>query len=284
MPLLSTLRGGIFVDEKWPKSYLIERLTEIKDMGYLPSRRSAGNVGGVGNTLEDLLGLKENNLPVANAGRWELKAQVISKNLKSYLTFLHKDPYPREAYIVPRILLPRYGWPSKSHQGEMSFRGTMGGNRYTNRGFKIDVNRIAEKVYVDFNCNEVNKKEKELEWLADVEKKVGLGQIDPQPYWTFATLKEATSKCQNIVYVLASQKKIGDVLHLHYYQAYIFHGLIFEKFLDAIESGIVLVDFDARTTHNHGTKLRIDHKGKCDKVATVVNNCATFYQAVERVF
>jgi hypothetical protein len=271
------------VSEKWERSYLIKRLTEIKDMGYVPSRRSAGNVGSVGNTLEDLLGIKENNLPMANlGGRWELKAQVISKNQKSYLTFLHKDPFPRDAYIVTRILLPLYGWPSKSHLGEMSFRGTMRGNGYTNRGFKIDVNRTAEKVYIEFNCNEVKKEEKELEWLADVEKRVGLGQIHPQPYWSFDIVKEALSKCQNLVYVLASQKKIGDLPCFHYYEAYLFHGLIFEKFIDGIENGIILADFDARTTHNHGTKLRIDHKGRGDKVAIVVNNCATFYQAVER--
>lgn len=31
----------------------------------------------------------------------------------------------------------------------------------------------------------------------------------------------------------------------------------FEKFLDCAEKGYVLVDFDARTGHNHGTKFRL---------------------------
>jgi hypothetical protein len=31
----------------------------------------------------------------------------------------------------------------------------------------------------------------------------------------------------------------------------------FNGFLTAIESGHVLVDFDARTRHNHGTKFRL---------------------------
>ena len=30
-----------------------------------------------------------------------------------------------------------------------------------------------------------------------------------------------------------------------------------EKFLNQIEAGNVLVDFDARTGHNHGTKFRL---------------------------
>lgn len=32
---------------------------------------------------------------------------------------------------------------------------------------------------------------------------------------------------------------------------------IFEGFLKTIEEGNILVDFDARTGHNHGTKFRL---------------------------
>jgi hypothetical protein len=31
----------------------------------------------------------------------------------------------------------------------------------------------------------------------------------------------------------------------------------FDKFLEQIEKGNILVDFDARTGHNHGTKFRM---------------------------
>jgi len=34
-------------------------------------------------------------------------------------------------------------------------------------------------------------------------------------------------------------------------------NLSLENFLKAIESAAVLVDFDARTGHNHGTKFRL---------------------------
>lgn len=30
-----------------------------------------------------------------------------------------------------------------------------------------------------------------------------------------------------------------------------------DKFINAIEEGFILVDFDARTGHNHGTKFRL---------------------------
>lgn len=37
------------------------RLQEIKEMGWIQNQRPR-NAGGVGNTLEDLLGVEENNL------------------------------------------------------------------------------------------------------------------------------------------------------------------------------------------------------------------------------
>ena len=56
-----------------PKTYtkpeLIAKLKEISAMGFVPNTRR-GNAGGIGNTLEDLLGIKENNLPIPNAAEW----------------------------------------------------------------------------------------------------------------------------------------------------------------------------------------------------------------------
>jgi len=34
-------------------------------------------------------------------------------------------------------------------------------------------------------------------------------------------------------------------------------NLSLDKFLSAIEQGIIYIDFDARTGHNHGTKFRL---------------------------
>ena len=58
------------------KDELIQRLLEIKALGWVRNARP-GNVGGIGNTLEDLLGIKENNLPIPNAAEWELKTHRI---------------------------------------------------------------------------------------------------------------------------------------------------------------------------------------------------------------
>lgn len=47
----------------YTKESLISELLKIKDMGWIENRRH-GNDGGVGNTLEDLLDIEENNLPI----------------------------------------------------------------------------------------------------------------------------------------------------------------------------------------------------------------------------
>ena len=60
--------------EIFTKDQLILELRKIKEMGWTKNTRP-GNVGGIGNTLEDLLGIKENNLPIPNAAEWELKCQ-----------------------------------------------------------------------------------------------------------------------------------------------------------------------------------------------------------------
>ncbi len=79
---------------------LIRRLREIEEMGYIRTHR-AGNTG-VGKTLEDLLGIKENNIPGPNSAMIELKSA--RKNAKSMLTLFTKSPLPEKANSVLTVL------------------------------------------------------------------------------------------------------------------------------------------------------------------------------------
>ncbi len=45
--------------------------------------------------------------------------------------------------------------------------------------------------------------------------------------------------------------------YYHYNKVLMLQKFSFEGFLEALEQGQVLVDFDARTGHNHGTKFRL---------------------------
>ena len=237
----------------YTKESLIEELRAIRDRGWIANARH-GNVGSVGNTLEDLLGIEENNLPIPNASEWELKCQRLGTT--SLTTLFHMEPSPRAMRFVPGILLPLYGWPHQSLPNEMSFRQTITGRSRTDRGFGITVDRNGRKVMVSFDSQAVNPHH--AEWLQSVRARVGLGELNPQPYWGFEDLEhKAGTKLLNCFYIRAHVKRENGREFFHYCEISILERFDFEHFLASIEDGAVLVDFDARTGHNHGTKFRL---------------------------
>lgn len=245
-----------------PKIYtkleLIAKLKEISAMGFVPNARQ-GNAGGIGNTLEDLLGIKENNLPIPNAAEWELKAQRL--NSASLTTLFHIEPSPRAIRFVPQVLLPKYGWThqeggKKYSEEEMSFRQTIHGQLRSDRGFMVVINRKERKILISFDARNVDVRHKN--WLESVKKRIGLGELDPQPYWGFDDLEhKAGTKLLNAFYVQAEVEKRRGKEYYHYTKVAMLQKFNFEGFLKALEEGKILVDFDARTGHNHGTKFRL---------------------------
>ncbi|MFA4921556.1 MAG: MvaI/BcnI family restriction endonuclease [Candidatus Neomarinimicrobiota bacterium] len=226
-----------------------------------------GNVGGVGNTLEDLLGIEENNLPIPNAAEWELKCQ--RKGSSSLTTLFHMEPSPRAVRFVPSFLLPQYGW---SHElagtdypeTEMSFRQTIHGLKRSDRGFCVAVDRKARKVLISFDASSVDQRHRD--WLISVKARIGLSELNPQPYWGFDDLfHKAGTKLLNCFYVQADVKRESGREYYHYDKIMILSKFSLEKFISSIEDGIILIDFDARTGHNHGTKFRI-RQGNWDRL------------------
>lgn len=240
------------------KESLIASLIEIREKAWIPNARS-GNAGGIGNTLEDLLGIEENNLPIPNAAEWELKCQ--RKETTSLTTLFHMEPSPRALKFVPQILLPKYGWAhqlagNKYSGTEMSFRQTIHSLSRSDRGFKVVVDRNEKKILISFDTGTVDNRHSE--WLKSVKDRIGLDELNPQPYWGFNDLfHKAGTKLLNCFYVQAETKKIDGKTHFFYSDIMILQGLSLENFLESIENGQILVDFDARTGHNHGTKFRL---------------------------
>jgi hypothetical protein len=243
----------------YKKESLIEALKKIKKLGWIKTRRP-GNDGGVGNTLEDLLDIPENNLAIANTVDWELKAQ--RRDTTSLVTLFHLDPQPRKPLtIVARHLLPTYGWPHKEAgkkypQSEMSFRATLTGDRSTDRGFSIYVNSIKGQVELVFNFEKTDDRHKE--WLGGVRKKLGVGTVTPIAYWTFEELqKKCAGKIKNAIFVIADTRKVNKHEEFSYSEIWKLEDFTFNNFLKGIINGKLFIDFDARTGHNHGTKFRM---------------------------
>ena len=249
----------------YTKEELIQKFIELSELGWIKNGR-CGNCGGIGNTLEDYLGIEENNLPIPNSAEWELKTQRIATT--ALTTLFHAEPSPRAVKFVPRILLPMYGWEHKEagkkyNQNEMSFHQTIHAKGYSDRGFGVKIDRDEERIQISFDSSKVNSRH--ADWLKNVEENIGLEELSPQPYWGFHDLEHKLGvKLLNCFYAQAIVKSINGEEYYWYKKVQKLHNFCFDNFLNALENGFILVDFDARTGHNHGTKFRLRQNHFCD--------------------
>ena len=138
----------------------------------------------------------------------------------------------------------------------MSFRQTIHGLGRSDRGFNVVIDEKERKVLISFDSSLVAIKH--ADWLKGIGKAVGLNELETQPYWGFDDLfHKAGTKLLNCFYVQAKVKKEKGQEFYHYQKIIKLSKFSFDGFLRGLREGFVLVDFDARTGHNHGTKFRL---------------------------
>lgn len=257
-----------------PKDELLTKLKKIKSMGWIHTNRTK-NDGAVGNTLEDLLDIPENNLAIANTVDWELKAQ--RRKTSSLITLFHEDPEPRKPEsVVANLLLPRYGWPHKEAgkkypPNEMSFRSTTPGNQYTDRGFIIKIDSVNRTINFVFNPLNVDCS-RHKNWYDFVSPHHGNNE-KILAYWNFDSIhKKCVGKIRNTIFVVADSRRVNGQEEFKYDTILLLEDFSFNNLLKGIINGIIFIDFDARTGHNHGTKFRMKQ-----------NNWPAFYTKVTEV-
>lgn len=217
----------------WTLDKLISKLKKIKNLGFVKTTHP--HQGGVGNTLETLLEIKENNLRTPDLGEIELKAKRLTSN--SMLTLSSKAPLPRG---VNRKLFEEY--KLLREDGIYKLYTTINGSKANVRGFKVKIDGV--------NLVLVNPKNIEAYWL--------LEKLDD-------VLKKASQK---IVLVLAETKgKFAKPSEqFHYIEAYLLSGLNLGKLQQALNDGKLKVDIRigadktgkaAGKHHDHGTGFRI---------------------------
>jgi len=214
---------------------IIKKLKAIKKMGYVKTHRP-GNTG-VGKTLEDLLGIKENNIRGPNATVIELKSA--RKNVLSMLTLFTKSPLPKKANSV---LLKKYGYPSARGNKRRELHTTVNAKEFNKLkgkpGFKIAI------------------KNKRLNLITPKEDEI-LG------YWDKETLKKSFErKLPKLLYVKAEAKGKGSGEEFWFNEAWLLSGFNFDNFLKLLKQGVIFADIrigqypDGRT-HDHGTAFRV---------------------------
>ena len=212
----------------------VTKLQEIKSSGYVSTHRLGPT--GIGKTLEDLLGIVENNIAVSNATFAELKSA--RKRSLSMLTLFTKAPLPPEANSK---LLKDYGYATPISRGEKVLHTTTFATHYNTlrgkTGFKVKVE--PDKVSL----------------ISPDGAELG--------YWDQITLKQSfEKKLHHVLYVMADTRGIGKSEEFWFNEAWLLSGFDYPGFATALKEGTVCVDvrigqFPNGAPHDHGTGFRV---------------------------
>lgn len=215
----------------------IYEFTKIKNQGWIRTHRSGST--GVGKTLEDLLGIPENNLTEPDFGEYELKSCRI--NSQSMLTMFTRAPKPAKSNTYLR---KKYGYSSNAYNNdEKVLHSTLTAAHFVpiaNTGHQLKIVCDETKISI-----------------------ASQSQIE-NVFWDKESLRTAFErKYKNkFVYVKAKSRGVGADEEFHFIEAYEVSGFNYDAMITLLEQGKIFIDLrigqypDGRT-HDHGTGFRI---------------------------
>ena len=227
---------------------LTDKFLQIKAKGFVPNTRPNNQDGGIGNTLEDLLEIKENNLTQADFKDIEIKSQRLFNS--SYISLFTKSfSQPR---AVNTRLRETYGEiRMEEHPDKPVLNTSLFGNReslvYEKYKISLLIKRDLERTYLivkDLNgnilCNDV--------------------------YWDFSILRNASRKLNKLLLAFADTQTQNDQKYHHFTKAQLYLNFNFDKFLTELQNGSIMFDIRIGVhnsgksygkTHDHGSGFRI---------------------------
>jgi len=212
---------------------LKKKLQKIKKQGFIKTHR-VGDTG-IGKTLEDLLDIQENNIPLHDiSGVAELKAY--RKGATSMLTLFTLEPLPRGGNR-DKLLLDNFGYSKRNNQRSKELHSTLLCRRYNNQGLKLSVEK--DKIRIQGKGKRLNI------------------------YWDMKRVeKKFHDKLPALVYVLADKKMVKNKEHFHFNEAYLLTDFDFASFKKMVKKDEIVVDFRMYyrpngSIRNHGTGFRI---------------------------
>ena len=215
----------------------VREYTRIKEMGWIKTHRSGPT--GIGKTLEDLLGIVENNIDGPDFGEYELKSCRI--NSQSMLTMFTKTPQPPRSNTYLR---EKYGYSSSAYDNdEKVLHSTLTAARFVpiaDTGKKLRIVCDSDKISI--------ASETEIENV----------------FWDRKSLKAAFEKKykNKFVYAKAECRGSGTNEEFYFKEAYEVIGFDYDAMISLLEKGKIFIDLrigqypDGRT-HDHGTGFRI---------------------------
>jgi len=216
-------------------------LKKIADKGFIESLRSSDT--GIGYTLESCLGIKENNIPLADLGS-DIELKAFRKDSASLLTLFTCEPKP-EGGDRDRELLEKFGYKKRENLRQKELYCTINSSVFNPQTLKLAVE--DDRIKVVSNREEI------------------------VVYWLAQQLKERfLQKVPKLIVVKAEVRlKDNGSEEFHFNEAYFLKGFSFESFKNMVSKDIITVDFrmhlrENGTVRNHGTAFRI-RKSKIEK-------------------
>jgi hypothetical protein len=236
----------------------LTKLHRISDRGWVRTHRKGPT--GIGKTIEDLLGIEENNVPGPDGELVELKsARKHSTAVGSMLTLFTKSPDSRGANSV---LLDKFGYKVTPDSPTKELHTTLSAVSYnTLRGFQglrinVGESRVevvgvtARRTLFDDNSTPITPRE------------------EAYCFWSREVLQETFErKLPRLLYVKADFRGAGEDEEFWFNEAELLQDFRFENFLQQLQQGNILVDIrigqwppghpQAGRPHDHGTAFRV---------------------------
>jgi len=217
----------------------VSRLRKIKEHGYIETHRK-GNTG-IGKTLEDRLGIEENNIPGPDAVGVELKA--MRRGSSSMTTLFTKEPPKNKRPFWGTKMINELGYVDD--KGRQALKVTIRPNTPNNKGFYLDYDDTSVSV---------------------VHEDVGTCTTYPLDFLQ----DRFEDKFPALVMVLAETKQIDGTEHFWYSDAYHLDGFDSGAFLDLMREGVITLDLrmhlkESGANRNRGTAWRILDESRLDE-------------------
>jgi len=225
------------------------KMNAIKENGYVDSHRHHDT--GIGKTLEDLLGITENNISGPDFSTYELKSA--RKGSVSMLTLFTKAPSPRGAN---NRLLEAFGYrqrKSSAKHKQMILNGS---------GVDDSIIPLDDKE-LHVTVDSIKPNSVGLVLTITDDKMIIDNDKGVEAYYDKTTLKETfENKYHNLVYVLADRRRERGREQFWFNEVYLLENFGFDNFTNLVEEGLLKIDIrighysDGRI-HDHGTGFRI---------------------------
>jgi len=218
------------------KVELLKKLKEIKDMGFVPTKR-VGTTG-IGHTFESLLGLKENNIAIPDIGaRVEIKtARKSSESLITLFTF-NKGVWK----IKQKDIIEKYGYLDQ--KGRKALKNTLFCEKSSSSNLFLAL---------DEENNIIN--------IVGVQDNNIVGAYD-----MLIIISKFYAKLSRVLFCLADSKIVNGIENFHYNKFYLLSDTSPKKFIKAFKNKYVGIDIrmhlkENGSVRNRGTAFRIKEK------------------------